>query len=91
MTVEPLIPNNSSSDLLYKILMFNHIVHHIMTSDLVEEEFSALLFPQVHFLHSDQFPRGLHCSDTHDPGGPFPDLNVVVQVGPWVTRIHHHL
>lgn len=97
MKAESLISNNSSSDLFYTIShsqcvrMLNHIVHFIVNSHLVEEEFSALLFPQVHFLHSDQFPRGLHCSDAHDARGPFPNLNVVVQVGPWVARIHHHL
>lgn len=62
-----------------------------MNSHLVKEEFSTLLFPQVHLLHGDQFPCGLHRGDTHDPRGPLPDLDVVVQVGPRITRIYYHL
>lgn len=73
-------------------MLLSHLVCvEITASYLVEEEFSTLLFPQVHLLHSDQFPGGLYCGDTHDPCGPLPYLNIVVQVGPWISRIHHHL
>lgn len=58
---------------------------------LIEKEFSALLFPKVHLLHSHQFPRGLDCGDTHDSSGTLSYFNVVVQIGSWITRIHHHL
>lgn len=58
---------------------------------LIEEEFSTLLFPEVHLLYSDQFPRRLDCSDAHDSSGPLSYFNVVVQIGSWITRIHHHL
>lgn len=58
---------------------------------LIEEEFSTLLFPKVHLLYSNQFPRGLDCRDTHDSSRPLPYFNVVVQIGSWITRIYHHL
>lgn len=58
---------------------------------LVEEEFSTLLFPKVHLLYGDQFPCGLDCGNTHDSSGSLSYFNVVVQIGSWIPRIHHHL
>lgn len=49
------------------------------------------MLPQVHLLHGHQLPVGLHRGDAHDPRGPLTDLYVVVQEGPRISRIHHHL
>lgn len=62
-----------------------------MNRYLIEEELPALLLPQIHLLHSHQLAGGFHCGDAHDPGRPLPYLDVVVQVGAWVSGVHHHL
>lgn len=58
---------------------------------LIKEELPALLFSQIHLLHSNQFPCCLHCGYAHNPCGAFSNLDVMVQVGPGVPWIHHHL
>lgn len=59
--------------------------------NLVEEQLSPLLLPQVHHLHGHLAPAVPLAGNAHHTGGPLPDLHKVPQSRPRVPRVHYHL
>ena len=55
---------------------------------LIEEQFSALLFPQVHLLDGHLAASSPLRGDAHDAGRTFANLDEVVKVFPRVARTH---
>ncbi len=58
---------------------------------LIEEQFSALLFAEVHALDGYAMSGGQLDSSHDDAGRPLADLGEVGQVGARIPRRHDHL
>lgn len=61
------------------------------TTYLIKEQLPSLLFPEIHFLHSDLLSCVLLSGDADNPCGALPDLDEVVQVLPGVAGADHKL
>lgn len=51
---------------------------------LIEQQLPPLLFPEIHFLHSDLLSRVLLSGNADYPRGALPDLDEAVQVLPGI-------
>lgn len=58
---------------------------------LIEQQLPPLLFPEIHFLHSNLLSRVLLGGDADDPCGALPDLDEAVQVLPGITGADNQL